>query len=108
MLTAVLTISALGATAQTRISPTLELASLRVEVTWVTSSADMDALRLQYGRRPAIDNVIRTRLTGFSVLARRDGEYFCLLFLQRPRRIDDDRTLALGHELLHCLLGSYH
>ena len=26
----------------------------------------------------------------------------------RPREVDDDGTLTLGHELLHCLLGNYH
>lgn len=95
------------ATSASELRSTLELSALRVEVTWVESAAEMNALRRQYGQ-PPIDTVIRTRLTGFSVLGRRDGEYVCLLFVQRPRRVDDERTTALGHEMLHCLTGEFH
>jgi hypothetical protein len=78
-----------------------------VEVTWVESQAEMDAKRREYGSvRP--DNVIRTRLTGFSVLGRRDGALVCLIFAPKPRAEDDRNTLVLGHELAHCLLGRYH
>jgi hypothetical protein len=35
-------------------------------------------------------------------------EYECIIHTLRPRRIDDDNTLTLGHELLHCLYGTYH
>jgi hypothetical protein len=80
---------------------------VRVEVEWVESDAAMDAKRREFGAvRP--DNVIRTKLTGFSVLGKRDGELVCLIFAPKPRTEDDKNTLVLGHELAHCLLGSYH
>lgn len=35
-------------------------------------------------------------------------EYFCTIHTFRPRRQNDHHTTTLGHELLHCLYGSYH
>jgi len=35
----------------------------------------------------------------------------CEIYLpnaHRPLQIDDEGTLTLGHELLHCMLGEYH
>jgi hypothetical protein len=80
---------------------------VRVEVTWVESEAEMDAKRREFGR-VAMDSVIRTKLTGFSVLGKRDGALVCLIFAPKPRTEDDKATLVLGHELAHCLLGAYH
>src|SRR5688572_20300342 len=78
---------------------------VRVEVTWIETEAEMNAKRREYGAvRP--DSVIKTTLTGFSVLGRRDGELVCLIFAPKPRTEDDKPTLILGHELAHCLLGN--
>lgn len=42
-------------------------------------------------------------------VARPDDEaYECEIHSMRPRRVNDNATLTLGHELLHCLWGSYH
>jgi hypothetical protein len=30
------------------------------------------------------------------------------LWVLKPGAVDDERTAALGHELLHCLIGNYH
>lgn len=32
----------------------------------------------------------------------------CQIHTVQPKKVDDDATLTLGHELLHCLYGSYH
>ena len=50
---------------------------------------------------------------GFAILKtnRETGDRTCEIYLpdeRRPRRIDDQGTLTLGHELLHCMLGDYH
>lgn len=97
-----------GAFAAGTVSPTLNLEAVKIEVTWVESRADMIRLRREHGQPPLEDPVFRSRLTGFSILGKRDGEYVCLLFVQKPERVDDDRTTALGHEIAHCLLGDYH
>ena len=34
--------------------------------------------------------------------------YTCEIHTLKPRRIDDKATLILGHEMLHCIIGSYH
>ena len=37
-----------------------------------------------------------------------DELYECEIHTIRPRLVDDNATMTLGHELLHCLYGSYH
>lgn len=32
----------------------------------------------------------------------------CEIHTVRPRKIDDEATLTLGHEMLHCVIGTYH
>jgi len=36
------------------------------------------------------------------------GNIKCEIHSVKPRKVDDTATLTLGHELLHCLYGSYH
>lgn len=35
-------------------------------------------------------------------------EYTCDIHVAQPHRVDDNNTLTLGHEFLHCIYGSYH
>lgn len=37
-----------------------------------------------------------------------DEPYECTIHVARPGRVDDNNTLTLGHEMLHCIYGSYH
>lgn len=38
-----------------------------------------------------------------------DGQTLtCTIYTVRPTSIDDNATLTLGHELLHCIIGTYH
>lgn len=37
-----------------------------------------------------------------------DELYTCEIHTLKPRRIDGPRTTLLGHELLHCIIGTYH
>lgn len=32
----------------------------------------------------------------------------CHIYVRRPSNIDDEATLTLGHEILHCIDGKYH
>ena len=50
------------------------------------------------------DGSIRRGWSGWS----REAPYQCEIHSVRPSRIDDTHTTTLGHELLHCLQGSYH
>jgi len=38
----------------------------------------------------------------------REEPYQCEIHIKAPTRIDDEDTLTLGHEMAHCLYGSYH
>src|SRR5262245_4247334 len=100
------------------VKPTLDLSSVVVEITWIADSRELAEIRKRYEsrverswsdtgfagafRRP--DDGIKA----FSVLGKRDGAWICLIFVERPKLVNDTRTLQLGHELAHCLLGTYH
>jgi hypothetical protein len=77
--------------------------SVRIEVTWIETQAEMERKRREYGSRVVTDSVIKTAVRGFSVLGKRNGELVCLVFSPKPKRFDDDLNTTLGHELLHCL-----
>lgn len=38
----------------------------------------------------------------------REEPFECVIHIKPPKRIDDEDTLTLGHEMSHCLYGSYH
>ena len=100
------------------IEPTLELTAALVEVTWVADSVELAEIRKRYESRvqrsgaSAGFGAFRNRpddgIKGFAVLGKRDGAWVCLIFVERPQLVNDSRTLQLGHELAHCLLGAYH
>ena len=94
------------------ITPTLDVQDMRVIVTYV-STAELAGLQGKYGARIDLRDIRQDHRRGFSILKtnRETGARTCEIFLpkeRRPARVDDKRTLALGHELLHCMLGDYH
>jgi hypothetical protein len=32
----------------------------------------------------------------------------CVIYALQPRTVDDSNTKTLGHEMLHCIYGTYH
>jgi hypothetical protein len=101
------------------IDPTLDLSTVLIEVTWVADSVELAEIRKRYesplqrsrasaGFSGAFRNRPDDGIKSFSVLGKRDGAWVCLIFVERPQVVNDARTLQLGHELAHCLLGDYH
>jgi len=51
---------------------------------------------------------------GFAIWTEWTGEksedeiYTCEIHTLRPNKIDDNATMTLGHEMLHCIFGTYH
>lgn len=43
---------------------------------------------------------------GFAIWSPQDHK--CEVHFIEPKFIDDNNTLTLGHEVLHCIRGSYH
>ena len=100
------------AAASQDISPTLHVQDLRVIVSYV-SNAEFAQLVWKYGARIDVRDVRQGYRHGLSILKtnRETGGRTCEIFLPnqfRPGKVDDDGTLTLGHELLHCMLGNYH
>lgn len=76
---------------------------LRITVIFHPSQAAVDkAYRDQFGR----SNIDRL---GFAVFANPGNRpYWCTIHAQKPTRRDDEKMDTLGHELTHCLLGTWH
>jgi hypothetical protein len=99
-----------GAAHGESVRPTVGFGEMMLEVTWVGSNAEIEHARKRYGAE--IEQKGHRRLPqkpeGFAVLVSTDGELVCRLWILKPAKVDDERTTAVGHELLHCLLGAYH
>jgi hypothetical protein len=94
------------------IKPTLDVQDLRVMVSYV-STGELVKLQGKYGANIDRREIRQDYRHGFSILKtnRETGARTCEIYLpneQRPDKVDDDGTLTLGHELLHCMLGNYH
>ena len=85
---------------------------LRVVVRYV-SVGELVQLQWRYGAHIDRRDIRQDSRHGFSILRthRETGAQTCEIYLaekRRPHKVDDDGTLTLGHELLHCMLGDYH
>jgi hypothetical protein len=94
------------------IKPTLVLQDVRVVVRYV-SIGDMVELQRRFGANVDLRDIRQDYRHGFSILKtnRETGARTCEIYLPndgRPRQVDDEGTMTLGHELLHCMLGNYH
>src|SRR5688572_27783234 len=107
--------SALGAgpaAAAEMLKPTLDLNDMRVVVSYV-STGELVKLQREYGANIDPRDIRQSHRRGFSILKtnRETGARTCEIYLpaeQRPREVDDEGTVSLGHELLHCMKGNYH
>jgi hypothetical protein len=92
------------------IKPTIDFGEMKLQVTWVSSNAEIENARKRYGAELEKEGHRRVpqKPEGFAVLVRGDGALVCRLWVLKPAGVDDQRTTALGHELLHCLVGEYH
>jgi hypothetical protein len=92
------------------VKPTIGFGEMKLEVTWVRSNAEIEHARKRYGAET--EEIGHRRVPqkpeGFAVLVGAGGRLVCRLWVLKPANVDDERTTALGHELLHCLLGDYH
>ena len=94
------------------IKPTLDFKDLHVVVTYV-STGELVNLQRQHGAQIDLREIRQDYRRGFSILKRdrETGALRCEIYLpndQQPRAVDDEGTLSLGHELLHCMRGDYH
>ena len=92
--------------------PTLDIRDMRVVVTYV-STGELVKLQADFGAHIDRRDVRQDYRHGFSILKtnRETGARTCEIYLpnsKRPTQVDDEGTLILGHELLHCMLGDYH
>ena len=92
------------------IRPTIDFNDFRVIVTYVSIG---ELLKLQGQHAADLREIRQDYRHGFSILkrSRETGALTCEIYLpndKRPRQVDDEATLSLGHELLHCMRGDYH
>ena len=94
------------------IKPTMDFHDMRVVVTYV-STGELVNLQARYGSHIDRRDIRQGHRRGFSILkrSRETDALTCEIYLpngQRPSEVDDEGTLTIGHELLHCMLGDYH
>jgi hypothetical protein len=94
------------------IKPTLDVSDMRIVVRYV-AVGELTNLQAKLGANVDIRDIRQNHRHGFSILKtnRETGARTCEIYLpesKRPAEVDDESTLILGHELLHCMLGSYH
>jgi hypothetical protein len=94
------------------LKPTLDLNDMRVVVTYV-STGELVKLQKEFGANIDVRDLRQSHRRGFSILRtnRETGTRTCQIYLpddERPHEVDDEGTLSLGHELLHCMYGDYH
>jgi hypothetical protein len=94
------------------LKPTLDINDMRIVIAYVSTN-ELANLQSKYGGRIDLREIRQDYRHGFSILKtnRETGARTCEIYLpndQRPREVDDEGTLTLGHELLHCMLGDYH
>ena len=92
--------------------PTVDFNDMRVVVAYV-STGELVNLQDKYGAHIDRREIRQDYRHGFSILKtnRETGARTCEIYLpnvQRPREVDDEGTLTLGHELLHRMRGDYH
>ena len=97
-----------------QVEPTFDRSGLIVE----TKVKVHDRLRDMHNAYKDVHNLPNshdlTGLQGFAVWYEfpngkpSDELYTCEIHIVRPSRVDDNNTLTLGHEMLHCIYGSYH
>lgn len=92
--------------------PTVDFNDMRVVVTYV-STGELANLQHKYGASFDRRDLRQDHRHGFSILKknRETGALTCEIYLpadERAREVDDEGTLTLGHELLHCMRGNYH
>ncbi len=92
--------------------PTLDVNDMRVVVTYV-STGELVNLQRKFGANIDLREIRQDYRYGFSMLKtnRETGARTCEIYLpndRRPREVNDEGTLTLGHELLHCMRGDYH
>lgn len=69
---------------------------IRLTVTTVKTRYDMKSEVWEYGEG----------IQGQALYSPNDNK--CEIVIYEPKNVDDEATLTLGHELMHCLYGNYH
>jgi hypothetical protein len=82
--------------------PTLDFNDMRVVVKYV-STGELVNQQKKNGARIDHREIRQSYRHGLSILRKSP-----LPKGKRPREVDDEVTLSLGHELLHCMSGDYH
>lgn len=82
---------------------------IEITVTTVKSEAELNRL---YSEKTGVPNSQVPDQYGFAQWnERKIGEpdnYRCDIYILEPKRVDDNNILTLGHEMAHCVWGSYH
>jgi len=96
-----------GCDTDNKLSGSIDRVGKPIEVTVYTAESRVELERL-YGTKISSSE----RLHGFANWNEGvDGEpssFWCDIYIIQPKGVDDENVDTLGHEMAHCLWGSYH
>lgn len=81
-------------------APTAVATSMTLEVHW-SSSAEIAKAAYSY-------HDVSMDRDGYAVLKKTGDAYACDIYLAHPSKIGEAEQMLVGHELMHCIFGSYH
>lgn len=89
-----------------------EISNVLITFYWFDTEKEMQQAYIRiFGPEDADVEVVDGLLRGFSGTWAVPEKNICVLDLYavRPQEVDDDATLTIGHEVLHCVYGTkYH
>lgn len=105
---AVLTLVSTHATANIDLTPERDEPTVQITVVWYQDKGDVIRICKRFGAWPdnSIESVRRHPAPGCNLYW--PSRKTCEIHTLKPQRVDDARTLTLGHEALHCFIGGYH
>jgi len=88
-----------------------EIGNILITFFWFDTESEMQEFYFENVGKKKGDDEIDRLMRGFSGSEAYPDKNMCHLDLYavRPIKVDGDRTLTIGHEVLHCVYGpSYH
>ncbi len=83
----------------------VEIQNITLELRYFDSENDLkEALKKRGGCKDC------QKVKGISLCKRNleEATAHCIILLVRPKKVDDDATTSLGHEVMHGIYGKYH
>ncbi len=92
------------------ISKPYEISNVLITFFWFDTEKEMQEYYFENVGKAAGELKVDIRLRGYSASEPYEDKNICHLdmYVVRPTEVDDDKTLTIGHEVLHCVYGPHY